>query len=106
LLWCWFILLGTFVTDASVTLIRRVMRGEKFYEAHRSHAYQYASRKYNNHVPVSIAIGLINILWLLPLSAMVVCGWLDGLLALLIAYLPLILLAFMYKAGAEDLQEV
>ena len=106
LLWCWFILLGTFVTDASVTLIRRVMRGEKFYEAHRSHAYQYASRKYKNHVPVSIAIGLINILWLLPLSAMVVCGWLDGLLALLIAYLPLLLLAFIYKAGAGDLQEV
>jgi Fuc2NAc and GlcNAc transferase len=106
LIWCWLILLGTFVTDASVTLVRRVVRGEKFYEAHRSHAYQYASRKYNSHVPVSIAFGLINLLWLLPLSAMVVYGWLDGLLALLIAYLPLILLAFTFKAGASDLQEV
>ena len=106
LMWCWLILLGAFITDASVTLIRRVMRGEKFYEAHRSHAYQYASRKYNSHVPVSIAFGLINLLWLLPLSAMVVYGWLDGLLALLIAYLPLILLAFIFKAGAGDLQEV
>ncbi|MDC1287120.1 glycosyltransferase family 4 protein [Gammaproteobacteria bacterium] len=106
LIWCWLILLGTFIADASITLVRRVIRGEKFYEAHRSHAYQYASRKYNSHVPVSIAFGLINLLWLLPLSAMVVYGWLDGLLALLIAYLPLILLAFIFKAGAGELQEV
>lgn len=106
LLWGWLILLGAFIVDATVTLVRRVIRGEKFYEAHRSHAYQYASRKYNSHIPVSVAFGLINLLWLLPISAMVVYGLLDGLVALLIAYLPLILLAFVLKAGARDLQEV
>ena len=36
--WCWFILLGCFMVDATTTLIRRVRRGEKFHEAHRSHA--------------------------------------------------------------------
>jgi len=106
LVWSWIILLGAFIVDATVTLIRRVMRGEKFYEAHRSHAYQYASRKYGGHVWVSLVFGVINLLWLLPLAMLIAGGWLDGLLALIIAYLPLIWLAFHFKAGASELQEV
>ena len=34
----WVILLGTFLVDATLTLVRRILRGEAFYEAHRSHA--------------------------------------------------------------------
>ena len=34
----WVILLGTFLVDATLTLLRRIVRGEAFYEAHRSHA--------------------------------------------------------------------
>ena len=106
LAWSWIILLGAFIVDSSVTLIRWVMRGDKIYEAHRSHAYQYASRKYGSHVRVSLAFGGINLLWLLPLAFLAAAGWLDGLLTLLIAYLPLIWLAFHFKAGASELQEV
>lgn len=36
----WVILYGTFWFDATVTLARRVMAGERWYLAHRSHAYQ------------------------------------------------------------------
>lgn len=36
----WVILLGVFVFDSTATLIRRVMAGEQWYSAHRSHAYQ------------------------------------------------------------------
>lgn len=102
----WIVLMGAFIVDATVTLVRRVIRGEKFYEAHRSHAYQYASRKYGSHVLVSLAFGVINLLWLLPLAILIAGGWLDGLLALLIAYMPLIWLAFHFKSGARELQEV
>ena len=42
LLWSWIILLGVFIVDATFTLLRRLIRGEKVYEAHRSHAYQFA----------------------------------------------------------------
>lgn len=104
LFWGWLVLLGCFIVDATVTLIRRILRGEKFYQAHRSHAYQYASRKYGSHVGVSIGYGLVNIAWLLPLAVLTVTGWLDGLLALLIAYVPLVYLAFRLKAGARELQ--
>ncbi|AZD23621.1 Undecaprenyl-phosphate alpha-N-acetylglucosaminyl 1-phosphate transferase [Pseudomonas chlororaphis subsp. aurantiaca] len=100
--WAWLILLGVFIVDATVTLIRRLFRGEKVYEAHRSHAYQFASRQLGKHRPVSLAIGAINILWLLPLAFCVIAGYLDGIVALLIAYVPLIILAIKYKAGMSE----
>ena len=99
LLWAWLILLGVFVLDATFTLLRRLMRGDKVYEAHRSHAYQYASRKYGAHLPVTLAVLAINVLWLLPWACVVALGYIDGLLALFIAYLPLALLAVRFKAG-------
>lgn len=106
LFWAWVILLGAFIVDATLTLIRRVLRGEKFYEAHRSHAYQYASRQLGGHVPVTLAFGAINLFWLLPVAAFVVLGRLDGVVGVIIAYIPLIFLAIYFKAGARELQEV
>ena len=40
----WVILYGVFWFDATVTLARRVMAGERWYAAHRSHAYQRLHR--------------------------------------------------------------
>lgn len=99
LLWVWLILLGVFIVDATVTLSRRVLRGEKFYEAHRSHAYQYASRIMRAHRPVTMAIGAINVFWLLPVAGLVALQKLDGIIGLMVAYLPLLLLAYRCKAG-------
>lgn len=99
LFWAWLILLGVFVVDATVTLIRRLVRGDKVYEAHRSHAYQFAARRHGKHLPVTLAVGLINMLWLLPVAAWVVLRGGDGLTGVLIGYVPLIVLAFGFKAG-------
>lgn len=106
LFWGWLILLGAFIVDATVTLIRRVLHGQAFYEAHRSHAYQYLSRKLASHRLVTMGIGVINLVWLLPIAAACVLGYIDGLLGIFIAYSPLILLAFWLKAGNEKQQEV
>lgn len=38
--WVPLLLFSPFIVDASVTLVRRMMRGEKFWQAHRSHYYQ------------------------------------------------------------------
>lgn len=99
LLWSWLILLGVFIVDATFTLLRRLLRGDKVYEAHRSHAYQYASRQYGSHLPVTLVVGGINILWLLPIALWVGLGGVDGLLGLLIAYVPLLALTLKYHAG-------
>ncbi len=105
LFWAWLILYGCFMVDATTTLIRRVQRGEKFHVAHRSHAYQFASRRFGSHLPVTLAVGAINLLWLLPIAALVAFGHLDGLFGLVIAYTPLIALAFHFKAGDRQSQE-
>jgi Fuc2NAc and GlcNAc transferase len=102
LFWGWLILLGVFIVDATFTLARRVLRGDKVYEAHRSHAYQFASRELKSHAPVTLAVVLVNLLWLLPIACLVVTQQIDGLVALLIAYTPLLLLAFRFKAGALE----
>jgi len=99
LFWAWLILLGVFIVDATVTLIRRLLRGDKVYEAHRSHAYQFAARQYGRHLPVTLAVGAINLFWLLPLAACVVLLKLDGGVALAVAYVPLVLLAIRFQAG-------
>lgn len=99
LLFAWLILLGVFVVDATFTLIRRLVRGDKVYEAHRSHGYQFASRLHGKHKPVTLAVVAINVLWLLPLAIGVGLHYLDGATGLVIAYIPLVALAVKYKAG-------
>jgi len=103
--WAWLILLGVFVVDATLTLLRRLLRRHKPYEAHRSHAYQFASRKYGAHRPVTLVVGAINLLWLLPLAMVVGLGYVDGVIGVLVAYAPLVWLAFRCKAGAAEAQE-
>ncbi|MNN48801.1 putative undecaprenyl-phosphate N-acetylglucosaminyl 1-phosphate transferase [compost metagenome] len=102
LLWVWLILLGVFIVDATFTLIRRLVRGDKVYEAHRSHAYQFASRQFGKHLPVTLAVAVINLFWLLPIAACVVLLELDGALGLILAYAPLVALALKFKAGALE----
>jgi Fuc2NAc and GlcNAc transferase len=102
LFWCWLILLGVFVVDATFTLFVRLARGEKIYQAHRSHAYQSASRRYKSHKTVSLAVLGINLVWLLPIALSVVFQLLDGTLGLLIAYAPLLLLALHFRAGRKE----
>ncbi|MDO4234273.1 glycosyltransferase family 4 protein [Pseudomonas sp.] len=101
--WAWLILLGVFVVDATCTLVRRLVRGDKVYEAHRSHAYQFASRKYGKHLPVTMAVAAINVFWLLPIAAgVVLSGW-DGTWGLVVAYLPLVALAIKFHAGELEM---
>lgn len=102
LFWGWLILLGVFVVDATFTLVWRLLRGDKVYEAHRSHAYQYATRHHGSHRTVTLAVAAINLGWLLPVAMVVVVFQLDGALGTLVAYVPLIVLALIYKAGEKE----
>lgn len=99
LFWSWIILLGVFVVDATLTLVRRMAKGDRFYEAHRSHAYQHAALRHRSHKPITLAVGLINCCWLLPMALIVALGRLDGLLGVVIAYLPIAIIAGRFNAG-------
>jgi len=100
LFWSWVILLGVFIVDATLTLIRRILRGEKIYEAHRSHAYQFASRHFGQHKLITLVVFAINIVWLLPIATLVGLRHIDGGLGVIVAYMPLIILALKFKAGS------
>ena len=101
-LWCWPILLGVFVVDASVTLARRVLNGQPWWRPHRSHAYQRAVRRLGRHRPVTVAVLFINGLWLTPwaLAAVHWPQWAVGFTGA--ALLPLVLLVLGLRAGKAD----
>jgi Fuc2NAc and GlcNAc transferase len=98
-IYAWSILLGVFIVDATVTLVRRVVARQRFYKAHRSHAYQHAVDRHGSHAAVSMAVGIINLGWLFPIAALVATGRIDGFYGIVIAYLPLLVVAVKYNAG-------
>jgi len=64
----WLILLSVFICDSSLTLVKRLFTGEKWYQAHRKHAYQLLVRTGCSHKQLVYLVLLINCLFLLPLS--------------------------------------
>lgn len=95
------ILVAVLLSDATVTLVRRLINGEKPWTAHRRHAYQQLSRR-RNHRAVTIVYAALQLLWAFPLALMSV--WLPEweLVLTLAAILPLMVLAACSGAGARD----
>ena len=62
----WLVLVSLFVADATVTLLRRFARRERWYSAHRSHAYQWLSRTRLGHAGVTRLSWAWNIAVVLP----------------------------------------
>jgi len=95
----WVILGGVFFCDAFVTLVRRLARGERVYQAHRSHAYQWLARSWRSHRSVTLAVVAVNLFWLLP------CAWFAAVhpsraaWTVLIALVPLVLVVLLAAAG-------
>ncbi|WP_315984160.1 hypothetical protein [Aliamphritea spongicola] len=89
LFWCWITLLAVFISDATSTLVRRLL-GESIHIAHRSHAYQHAAQYFGSHKVVVKYVIMINILWLLPLSILIAFEVLDGFFVSFVAYVPVI----------------
>lgn len=117
-LWSWLILLALFITDATFTLIRRVLKGEVWYEAHSSHAYQHYARRLihtfqqqgiehrdartQSHRRVNLILTLVNLFWLLPLAAAATFYPFWAALIAVIAFMPLIFIAYTLKAGISE----
>lgn len=104
-LWQWLILAALFLSDGLVTLTRRLLQGERVFEAHRRHAYQLLSRKFGSHRMVTLGALAINAVWLLPLAWFARDPALAPWLALL-AYAPLVTGAVLIGAGRRQPGEV
>ncbi|HYM30413.1 MAG TPA: hypothetical protein VEU47_03890 [Candidatus Cybelea sp.] len=49
-----------YLGDATLTLGRRLIAGERVWQAHRSHFYQQAARRFASHARVSLSIAAVN----------------------------------------------
>lgn len=50
--WAALLIFSPFIVDATVTLLKRLLRGEKIWEAHKTHYYQRLVQLYGSHKPV------------------------------------------------------
>ena len=101
-IWSWWILLAVFMTDPTTTLIRRILRGDVWYQAHRSHAYQILSRRLGSHRKVTVDVLLINVFWLLPWAYLAAVFEIWAPIICLVAITPLFALAYRLGAGTTN----
>jgi len=100
-LWPWAILVTLFVADATVTVARRILRGEKWYEGHNLHAYQRLQQRWQSHKAATVCYMAVNIVFVFPLA---VVAWINpslGLVAGAIAWGLAFPAAFLLGAGAK-----
>lgn len=84
-LWFPVLVFSPFVVDASITLLRRVLRGERFWQAHREHYYQRLIRMGWGHrrtalTEYALMAGVIASALMarglsLPYQSLVLAGW-------------------------------
>lgn len=99
----WLILLAVFWVDATITLIGRMVNGERWWTPHCSHAYQGAARRFGNHKTVTLALLGYNCFWLLPLAFLANERRCHAWCLLLIALFPLVFLVLWERAlGAKS----
>jgi Fuc2NAc and GlcNAc transferase len=84
----WLILTALFLTDSLTTLIRRALRGEKVWQAHKRHAYQHLQRRLGSHAWATLLYMGANLVLLLPLALLAGqfpdYGWAFAALAFII----------------------
>ncbi|WP_126227275.1 MraY family glycosyltransferase [Burkholderia ambifaria] len=70
----WFpaLVFAPFIADASVTLLRRLLRGEKFWQAHREHYYQRMVRSGVGHRRTALYW------YLIMLAGIIIAVWAKG----------------------------
>lgn len=98
----WAILGASFATDATITLMTRMVTTRRWHESHRSHVYQRLARKLDGHRTVTLLYLAVNVLWLLPLAGICVRYSEWAVAWAVTAYLPLIVLAIWLGAGRPD----
>ncbi|MCE2028985.1 MraY family glycosyltransferase [Sessilibacter corallicola] len=106
-LWSWFILLALFIVDATWTLAVRVVTGQNWREAHRTHLYQKLAQAFSNHLNTSLGIILLNLLWLTPISiyaSKLKIPIYSHIFLILLSITPILLANIIFNAGKAATQ--
>jgi UDP-N-acetylmuramyl pentapeptide phosphotransferase/UDP-N-acetylglucosamine-1-phosphate transferase len=91
-----------FLADATITLLRRLVRGERIWQAHRQHFYQQAVQRGLGHAAVTVRVIAADLL-------LIGCGWAAengaGSYALAVAVV-LVLLLLASLAGVRARHDI
>ena len=87
------ILFGVFILDATVTLLRRLGRGERWAEAHLSHAYQRSVQQGGGHARVACGVAVLD----LVLAALAWMAWSRPVALLPSVAVATVMLAAVYR---------
>ena len=85
-LWAWpfpLLVFSPFIVDASITLLRRLLRGEQVWQAHREHYYQRLIRSGLGHR--ATALWSYGLMALCAAAALALLRWPESTLPLLLA---------------------
>jgi len=97
------ILLAGFWFDASYTLCVRILTGQRFTSAHRSHLYQILAAR-RGHRWTTLMFGSACVGWLMPLAWLSIQFPDRALLCLVAAPVPWAVCALRYRAGLPAAQ--
>lgn len=99
--WVWVLLMGSFIADTTLTLIRRARAGHRVTEGHSTHAYQHLARRLGSHANVVLLYAGVNVFWLLPLAWLATVYPHNGVLLAVSGIVPLMLAAALCGAGTD-----
>lgn len=94
---------GYYLFDATFTLIRRVLRRENVFEAHRQHFYQQATQQGFSHAGACLAILALNII-LIALALLVAPAY--PVLSVLAGLGLVIVLCLLFRRGGRKAEQV
>jgi UDP-N-acetylmuramyl pentapeptide phosphotransferase/UDP-N-acetylglucosamine-1-phosphate transferase len=82
--WTALLLPSAFWLDAGLTLASRMLRGRRWYTAHREHLYQWLARRGRSHLNVDVLFALWNLLIVLPAYSLIAADLAPSLPTLVI----------------------
>lgn len=101
-LFSWLILLALPIIDMSYTLIARLLKGHSYHEAHCTHAFQHAVRRFGTHQAVVLRGLAVNVFWLAPMAWIAFLWPQYDLYCFVIAIIPIFYGVIKLGAGREN----
>ncbi len=94
--WTWLVVFGYFFADITVTQIARIILVQKWWHAHRSHAYQNLARITGSHLKVISSVAIYHLFWIFPLTLWSALVPEFAYVAVFFAITPAMMIAYKY----------
>ena len=91
------ILYAVYLADSGVTLLHRIIKREKWWQAHRSHFYQRAVQSGFSHAQVSLSVMALNIIFAV-LASLLIMGIINATAASVVTMAILMPLMFLINS--------